>query len=201
MGDQSRNVDVEKVITFSNDLIQVLKDGKDVNSLALLLEQSTDLQLPCDADYNDVQSLLLDYEKNIDLNKKKADEAKSEVAADAEMNLLQQELEEELHREHLLRKELSVITSEISDLEHQMVAIEERRKILKKVEQDELRTQMKLSMYASVTNVIPNLDDPNIVSGHIVERDKKVVEKFDFDPSKATVFDTCNSIWKMIEMQ
>ena len=40
------------------------------------------------------------------MSKKKTDEAKFEVASDAEMSLLQKELEEELQRERLLRKEL-----------------------------------------------------------------------------------------------
>ncbi|KAL3650659.1 hypothetical protein CASFOL_007062 [Castilleja foliolosa] len=57
---------------------------------------------------------------------------------------------------------------------------------------------MKLSMYASVTNIIPYLDDSSKISGHIVTRDKKVVKKFEFDPSEVTSFDTCNDIWKMI---
>jgi len=34
----------------------------------------------------------------------------------------------------------------------------------------------------------------------IVERDKKVVEKFEFNPEDATAFDICNSIWKMISL-
>ncbi|KAI8557121.1 hypothetical protein RHMOL_Rhmol05G0310600 [Rhododendron molle] len=50
--------------------------------------------------------LASDYQKKIDLRKKKADEAKSEAVADAEMDFLQKELEEELQREHLLREEL-----------------------------------------------------------------------------------------------
>ena len=47
-----------------------------------------------------------DYERKIDMSKKKADEAKSEVVSNAEMSLLQKELEEELQRERLLREEL-----------------------------------------------------------------------------------------------
>ncbi|CAA2969910.1 Hypothetical predicted protein [Olea europaea subsp. europaea] len=92
----------------------------------------------------------------------------------------------------------TVIVSGIDDLERQRDSIEERRKNLKKLEQDELRAQMKLSMFASVTNIIPNLDDPSKISGHIVDRDTKAVEKFEFDPTKLTAFETCNGIWKMI---
>jgi hypothetical protein len=31
-----------------------------------------------------------------------------------------------------------------------------------------------------------------------VDRDKKVVEKFEFDPRKIDSLDVCNGIWKMI---
>ena len=96
-------------------------------------------------------------------------------------------------------------------------------------------------MYASITNIIPDLEDQTRISGRIllkniivpfiyhlsvrvfrvqscymlhymiymdspwfkfisdmVDRDKKVVEKFEFDPAKITAFDACDSIWKMI---
>ncbi|XP_052209273.1 kinetochore protein SPC24 homolog, partial [Diospyros lotus] len=189
----------------------------------------------------------------------KAEEAKSEIAADAEMDVLQDELEEELQRERLLREDIFLniinteIINEISVLERQRVSVEEERQTLKKLEQDELRAHnlvsilsvcigyiysikyilkssfgldgwnslktiifhpriqeisnflmsciMNLSMYASVTKIIPNLDDHSKISGHTVERDKKVVEKFEFNPEDATAFDTCNSIWKMISLK
>ncbi|KAJ6750381.1 hypothetical protein OIU85_000960 [Salix viminalis] len=56
--------------------------------------------------------------------------------------------------------------------------------MLKKDEKEELRAQRMLSMYASVTNIIPDLDDHSKISGHIVHRDNKAVEKFEFDPDK-----------------
>uniref|UniRef100_A0A5B7AEA9 Plectin-like n=1 Tax=Davidia involucrata TaxID=16924 RepID=A0A5B7AEA9_DAVIN len=200
MGDLSRKIDGEKLISFSDDLVEFLKNEKDINNLTQCLDQSKALQSQCDADYSDVLNLLQDYQTNIDACKQKANEAKSEAAGDAEIAFLQKELEEELQRERLLREELRVITDEINGLEHQRVSVEERRQILKKLEQEELRAQRKLSMYASVTNIIPNLDDQSKISGHIVERDKKVVEKFEFYPEKETAFDACNSIWKMINL-
>ena len=47
-----------------------------------------------------------DYQKKIDVCKKKTEEAKSEVAADAEIDLLQKELEVEMEKEHSLMDEL-----------------------------------------------------------------------------------------------
>ncbi|XVF55041.1 hypothetical protein PTKIN_Ptkin06aG0004700 [Pterospermum kingtungense] len=65
-------------------------------------------------------------------------------------------------------------------------------------EQDKLKERRMLSMYASITNIIPDLEDQSRISGHIVDRDKMVVEKFEFDSTRMTAFDACDSIWKMI---
>ncbi|XP_059668050.1 kinetochore protein SPC24 homolog isoform X1 [Cornus florida] len=168
MGEFSRNTDMKELISFSNDLVEVLKNEKDTDDLSQCLGKSEALQSQCDADYSEVQILIQDYHKKIDASKQKTNEAKLGVVPDAEIDFLQKELEEELQRERLLREELRAITDEINDLEHQRVSIEERKQLLKKVEQEELRAQRKLSMYASVTNIIPNLDDQSIISGDLV---------------------------------
>lgn len=108
------------------------------------------------------------------------------------------ELEEALDKERMLKEELRVITNEINDLDQQIIWIEERKQVLKKVNQQEFKEQRKLSMLASVTNIIPDLNDELEISGHIVDRDKKVLEKFAFDPTKMTSYDICDNIWKMI---
>ncbi|KAG6754279.1 hypothetical protein POTOM_042302 [Populus tomentosa] len=74
-----------------------------------------------------------------------------------------------------------------------------------------------LSMYASVTNIIPDLDDHSKISGRIlyitidshgfpfvlytVHRDNKAAEKFEFDPTKISSFEICQSTWEMINKQ
>ncbi|WJZ92850.1 hypothetical protein VitviT2T_011825 [Vitis vinifera] len=199
MGDFSQSVDVEKLISYSDDLVECLRGKRDIDSLTQCLEHSSALQSSCDADFGEVQSLVQEYQKKIDACKQKTDEAKSDAATDAEINFLEKELEGELQREQMLREELRTIIYEINDLEHQRVSVEERNQIVTKLKQDDQRAESKLSMYASVTNIIPSLDDELKISGHIVERNKKVVEKFEFDPAKLSVFDACNRIWKMID--
>ncbi|KAE9455448.1 hypothetical protein C3L33_12650, partial [Rhododendron williamsianum] len=78
--------------------------------------------------------LASDYRKKIDLSKKKADDTKSEAVADVEMDFLQKELA-------VSNMINTVITNQIGDLELQGVSVEERRQLLKKLEQEELRTQ------------------------------------------------------------
>lgn len=198
MAEMLRKTDVKQLILYSDDLVGCLKNERDVNYLKHCVEQSNALRSHCHSDYVHARSNLEDLQKKINLGKQKTDAAKAEVAADTEINFLQKELEEELQKESLLKEELRGVTNEINDLERQRISIEERRQVLKKLELEEMRAQMKLSMYASVTNIIPNLDDESKISGHIVDKEKKVVEKFEFDPLMMTNFDTCSSIWKVI---
>ncbi|KAK3029468.1 hypothetical protein RJ639_037489 [Escallonia herrerae] len=169
MGDVPRRFEVDKLISFSDDLVSFLKGEKYIDGLRQSLQQFKALRAQCDADHDDIRRSLQDV-----------------------CNVLMADL--------FVITINTVLNNDINDLECQRVSVEERKKFLNKLEQDELRAEMKLSMYASVSNVIPYLDDQSKISGHIVERDKKVVEKFEFDPMKMNAFDTCNSIWKMINL-
>ncbi|KAL1816959.1 hypothetical protein ACET3Z_019533 [Daucus carota] len=199
MGDAARNFEMKNLIPYSDDLINLLKSERDSANLSKFLEQFNVLVSQSDADFKGVESSIIDYQNKLDSCNQKIDAAKSEVASDSELDMLQKELEEELERERLLKDELRLITLDINDLEHQRVSIEERRENLRKLDKRDSRAQMKLSMYASVTNIIPKLDEQqSAISGHIVEREKKVVQNFEIDPLKMSPYDTCNHIWKMI---
>ncbi|GMI64574.1 MERISTEMS UNSTRUCTURED [Hibiscus trionum] len=201
MGESTRMVDVEKLISYSDDLVEVLKDTRDIANVTQCLQHFNDLRSHCDSDSKEVYRLLQEYEEKIEACKKKTEQAKSEVVDGAEMDCLQKEFKEELEKERQLKEELRAIGNEIIGLERQRVSIEEHKQKLRKFEQDKLKEQRKLSMYASITNIIPDLEDQSKISGHIVDREKKVVKKFEFDPSKMTAFDACDSLWKMINSQ
>ncbi|GAY32090.1 kinetochore protein SPC24-like [Citrus sinensis] len=192
MGESSRKIDVDKLISYSDDLVEVLKDKRDIDSLTRCLSQSESLESSCDADFNETLNAIRDYQERIDACKQKTERAKSDIAGEAEVDHLQIELEQELKKE--------LIANEINDLERERVAIEEQKQTLKKFKQDELKAEMKLSMYASVTNIIPNLDDPSKIAGYIVDRDKKVIDKFEYDPAKMAASDICHNIWKAINL-
>ncbi|XP_034220802.1 kinetochore protein SPC24 homolog [Prunus dulcis] len=199
MGEASVKIDLEKLILYSDDLVGFLKDKKDLNNLEHSLQHSKALRSSCDADFNEVQNLLQDYEKKIDACKQKTEVAYSEVVADEEIDLLQRELDGVIETESLFMEELRVVTDEINDLERQRIAHQEKRRISKRHKQDEFRKLRELSMLASVTNIIPKrLEDQSSVLGSIVDGDTKTHQKFEFDLTKMTAFETCNSIWKMI---
>ncbi|XP_010093553.2 uncharacterized protein LOC21397145 isoform X2 [Morus notabilis] len=164
MGDLLQNMDIDKLISYGDDLVRVLKDKRDTNSLTQCCDGTKSLRSSCDADSSEVKNLLQDYENKIEECRQKTEAAKSKVVADEELHLLHKELEEECKRETLLLEEL----------------------------------RRTLSMFASVTDIIPDLYDPSKVSGHIVDREERVVKKFEFDPTQMSAFDVCDSIWTMI---
>ncbi|KAK7339934.1 hypothetical protein VNO77_20621 [Canavalia gladiata] len=92
----------------------------------------------------------------------------------------------------------TAISNEFNDLEQQRVSVQEQKKALLQIEKDKIRKQMILSMYASVTNIVPNLDEESKISGYIVDKDKNAVGKFEYDTTKMTTIDVCNDIWKII---
>ncbi|KAL2509839.1 hypothetical protein Fot_33486 [Forsythia ovata] len=106
MGGISRNIDTGELITYSNNLVQILRGDKDINYLKQYLQQFKIFQSQCDQDFDHVQKSIRDYQKKIDTCKQKATTAEFEGASDSELDLLQNELKEEEERERMLREEL-----------------------------------------------------------------------------------------------
>ncbi|KAG6595410.1 Kinetochore protein SPC24-like protein, partial [Cucurbita argyrosperma subsp. sororia] len=181
MGDFSGKMNIEDLLSYGDDLVALLKDQNDVQTLNQCLQHFNALQSSSHDDSRNVHSSVQDYEKKIEECRVKTEEAKARTVADDEMDILEKEIEEE-----------------INELDRQRISVQEKKQATKKLEQQELRAQRKLSMYASVTDIIPNMDDHSKISGHIVDRNKRVVQKFELDPTKMSSFDICNDIWNMI---
>ncbi|KMT12386.1 hypothetical protein BVRB_5g103190 [Beta vulgaris subsp. vulgaris] len=198
MGENSQQIDIKQLLSYCDDLVGVLRDNRTFDVLTQCVEQSKSIQSFSDSDFNTTQISISDYQKKIDDCKHKIEVARSEVVSSEEIDRLQEELKEELKKERLLREDLREIVDKINDLDHQRYSIEEQSQRLKKLEEEQEKEQRKLSFYASVTKTIPNLESKSKISGHIVERDKKAVQKFEFDPLQEDAFDICNKTWKMI---
>ncbi|KAL3830212.1 hypothetical protein ACJIZ3_019014 [Penstemon smallii] len=136
-------MDMEELITYGDKLIEFLKDDRDIVGLKHCPNQSKAIRSQCDKDFNQIQNSIEDYTKKIDDCKQKAVAAESESVSEAEL----------------------IIVNDIADLEHQ---VEEQSQSMKKHKKDEMRAQMKLSMYASVTKIVPYLDDQSKISGRIL---------------------------------
>ncbi|XP_058075455.1 kinetochore protein SPC24 homolog [Magnolia sinica] len=196
----TKTIDVTTLMSYSDDLVSILKNMKDINPLIHLLDGANKLRSSCEADRSDLHIQIQDYQKKINACEQNIDEAKNEIGTNIELELPQNELEEELQKERLLREELRIVMDEIDDLEHKRVSVEERKGNLKKIEKDASRQQNMLSMHASVTNISPDLGDQYRVSGHIVERDRKIVEKFEFESAKTNPVEICNSLRKIMDL-
>ncbi|XP_010451967.1 PREDICTED: uncharacterized protein LOC104734145 [Camelina sativa] len=199
MGDHSRNFGM--AISWGDDLINVLDDRKELGVLVETLEQLRSIHLSCDEDSSEIQESLQDLQKKLDSCKEKTYEANSDIADEEEIERLQKELDEELQLECKLNDELRFMADELKDMNSQGAFIEEQRLTIKRNKRDQLKNEFKLSMYASVTRVIPNIDDPLKTSGYLVDREKRVMEKFEFDTDNRTAYETCNAIWEIINRQ
>ncbi|KAM0952464.1 hypothetical protein DsansV1_C02g0013301 [Dioscorea sansibarensis] len=187
-----KRVDVARLLSLGDDLIGVLHNRKDGDNLMQSLESMKALQSSCEMDSCEVQNLQDDYQKRIDECKGKIEKEKAESTADAKLERLQTELEEKL------RSERTVISDELSALEQQRVSIEKQKVMIKEKEKDSARARDLLSMCASVTSVIPILDDQTKISGFVVDKDKKRVEEFEFEKTLPQL-EVCNSLWKMAQ--
>ncbi|XP_058739765.1 kinetochore protein SPC24 homolog [Vicia villosa] len=198
--DFSKNMDTNQLISLAKDVVRVLEDptDRDFNVFSECLQRTFPISSTCNSDLNEVASSFKDYQNKVDSHKQKIEDVRSETVADAELELLQSELDEELEKQRLLKEEFRAISNEFNDLEKQQISIKEQKKKLLKLEQERQRERMLLSMYASVTDIVPNLDDESKISGFIVEKEKKAVEKFEYDTSQMTILDVCNDIWKII---
>ncbi|XP_023637643.1 uncharacterized protein LOC17883246 [Capsella rubella] len=199
MGDQSMNF--EMAISWGDDLINVLDDGKGFGVLVQTLEQLRSIHFSCDDDFSEIQESLQDLQKKVDACKENTYEAYSEMADEEEIERLQKELDQELELECKLKDDLRSMADELKDMNSQGAFIEEQILAIKRNLRDQLKNEKKLSMYASVTRVIPNIDDPLKTSGYMVDREKRVMDKFEFDPDKRTAYETCNAVWDIINRQ
>ncbi|KAJ4956408.1 hypothetical protein NE237_013191 [Protea cynaroides] len=106
MGDFPLKLDVDKVISYGDDLIECLRNKRDLNNLMQCLDGVDMLQSSCQMDFSEIKNLLEEYQPRINECKKKIDSAKSELIADADIDFLQKELQEELNKEDKIREEL-----------------------------------------------------------------------------------------------
>ncbi|XP_009123801.1 kinetochore protein SPC24 homolog [Brassica rapa] len=198
MGNLSESFDIEDLMSYGDDLISLLnaKNGFDVVSQSF--EDLKALRFVCDEDLNQTQRSIQDCKKKLVACKKKTEEAS---CGDDDVERLQKELDEEMEIECKLKDELRVVAEELKDLNAQWTSVDEQRQSVKRKERDDLRAEKMLSMYASVTKVIPEVEDPSKISGYMVDREKKVIEKFQFETNKMTAYETCNSIWSIINKQ
>ncbi|XLS55541.1 hypothetical protein HN51_005296, partial [Arachis hypogaea] len=58
MVDPSRTIEVEKLISWCDDLVKILSDRHDIDNLALCLRRTTSLSSTCNSDLNHVRNLL-----------------------------------------------------------------------------------------------------------------------------------------------
>ncbi|URD93726.1 hypothetical protein MUK42_00912 [Musa troglodytarum] len=196
MANLGKRVDIDNLLSLGDDLLGVLKNKKDVDGPMQSLEGAKLLHFSCSSDSNNTGKWIEDCQNKIQACEEKLDRSKDETSYDSELDHLQHELDKKLQEEHMLQQELRAVRDELIHLEHQRVSIEDRRVMIKKTEKDLIRARNFLSMCASVTNIIPDFEDRTRISGVVIDRNKKKVEKFEFERTESPL-NVCNKLWKM----
>lgn len=195
--DEGVRLAVDKVLSYSEDLLGVLGVSNDCDANAQVGSGARLLLSACRSESDDLELQLREYQEKIRSCKDRIDKAKAETIAEDDLNALQNKMEEKLQEEKQLRQELRVLRDELDNLDRQRASIEERKNAIKKKKRDMQKAERMLSMCASVTNIIPNFEDQDKVSGYIVDKSGKKVEKFEFEKTTPPV-EICDNLWKKI---
>ncbi|CAN6248800.1 unnamed protein product [Urochloa humidicola] len=195
--DAGTRLEVEEVLSFAKDLMGVLRVSNDRDANAQTGDGARMLLSACRSDSDDLEREMKEYNEKIQSCKEKIDKAKAETITDDELNALQKTMEEKLEEEKQLRQELRVLREELDNLDRQRASIEERKDAVKKRKKDLQKAERMLSMCVSVTNIMPNFEDQDKISGYIVDRSGKKLEKFEFERTTPPV-EICDKLWKKI---
>ncbi|VAH32786.1 unnamed protein product [Triticum turgidum subsp. durum] len=96
-----------------------------------------------------------------------------------------------------LELQVKAVSDELDNLDRQRASIEERKDAVKKKEKDMLKAQSMLSMCVSVTNIMPDFEDQEKISGYIVDKNRKKLDKFEFEKTMSPV-EIGDKLWKMM---
>lgn len=195
--DAGSRIDVANLLSLGEDLVGVLLGSKDGEALTQACDGARMLRSACRSEAEDLELQVKEYQEKLNSCKEKLDKAKAETVTDEELNTLQNEMEEKLQGEQQLRQDLRAVSDELDNLDRQRTSIEERKDAVKKKEKDMLKAQSMLSMCVSVTNIMPNFEDQEKISGYIVDKNMKKLDKFEFEKTMSPV-EICDKLWKMI---
>ncbi|KAG6603568.1 Kinetochore protein SPC24-like protein, partial [Cucurbita argyrosperma subsp. sororia] len=106
MADFAGKFNIEELLSYGDDLVALLNDQNDVQTLNQCLEHFKTLQSSCFDDFSNVQSSVQDYEKKIEACRQKTEEARTSTVSDDEIDILEKELGEELGKGNLLMEEI-----------------------------------------------------------------------------------------------
>ncbi|BAF14816.1 kinetochore protein SPC24 homolog [Oryza sativa Japonica Group] len=190
-------VNVASLLALGDDTVELLGERKDGEALAQACAGARMLRSACRSESDDLEVQMKEYQEKIKSCKEKIEKTKSETIADDELNALQKEMEEKLQDEQRLRQDLRAVRDELDNLDSQRDSIEQRKEALRKMEKEMMKAQNMLSMCVSVTKIMPNFEDKDKISGYIVDKNMKKLERFEFDKTTPPV-DICNNLWKMV---
>ncbi|KAJ3679551.1 hypothetical protein LUZ60_017562 [Juncus effusus] len=200
MSNQEKIVNFNNFLSLSDELIGVLDYKKDGEKLTQSSDSSESIFSSFFSSYSDVRSQAEDYENKITALKREIEKVKGETIPDSELLKIQNELEQKKKEEISLLEELRCVCGKLDEVEIERASLEERKIKLKEREENIVTARNVLSMSASATQILADLNDQQNISGSIVDKKKKRVETFKFQKSDNSV-KICNKIWKVASVE
>ncbi|GLJ24314.1 hypothetical protein SUGI_0463880 [Cryptomeria japonica] len=170
--DAVQSLDLEGILSLADDLSRVLDTARDFSVLAEVQQEISDLKSVVEEDLSEVQTALKGIEGKVLVHEREVESAK---------------------------KEGIIIEDEMDRLELERSRIESHKEAVNKAKKEEIRAQSELSLYASISRIIPDLSAMDKYMGHIVDREKQKIEKFEFDRTKMSCVEICNRLWEMAD--
>ncbi|KAL6650782.1 hypothetical protein ACP70R_009707 [Stipagrostis hirtigluma subsp. patula] len=184
--------EAENVLSLTGELPGVLRRGEDGEREAQARAGAGMMRSTGLSDTADLERQLKEYLEKIDSCKEQIQKVKAETITDDDLNAHQNELDEKLQEEQQLPAR-----DEADNLVRQRASIKERNDAIRKKQRDKQKAEHMLSMLVGVTKIMPNLEDKDKISGWIVDKSGKKIEKFEYDKTTPQ-FDVCNELWKKI---
>ncbi|KAH8956910.1 hypothetical protein BDL97_07G066300 [Sphagnum fallax] len=157
-----------------------------------VLQKVDDMRSWCDAYLNDLRATL---HKLLQQEEQKRQEvlAAQVNGKSEELELTQQMLSELLCQEDEVRLAIRSVIEDLDALSEQEQSVKAQMAALTT---EETRLKNELSLFSTITNIIPDLSEKQKFVGHLLVKDD--ISKISLDPAEMSLFQISKAVWDML---
>jgi len=157
-----------------------------------VLQKVDDMRSWCDAYLNDLRATL---HKLLQQEEQKRQEvlAAQVNGKSEELELTQQMLSELLCQEDEVRLAIRSVIEDLDALSEQERSVKAQ---LAALTTEETRLKNELSLFSTITNIIPDLSEKQKFVGHLLVKDD--ISKISLDPAEMSPFQISKAVWDML---
>ncbi|KAJ7519598.1 hypothetical protein O6H91_20G045500 [Diphasiastrum complanatum] len=176
------------------DLYAHASDANKISDLLLQLQHNMDSLLQ---DRARVQALILELREEVHLAEQRLEKEEAGATLNEEISMLKTNLTKLRDQSEELEEVARDIEEQLNARKEQQVQYHTQMETLKKSQALLQRAHNELALYAQVTKVIPDLDEPHSISGSIVDQKGRSITSFELDPKRMSAYEVCQTLWDM----